>query len=71
MNDSWLYSLNLTIDANFRLKNKARGIKNDPPLGDGWAHWVSEQPYQAYLDKHGHQAEVPFFFWPFRVTLTH
>ena len=33
----WLYSLNLTIDANFRLKNKARtgGIENDPPLGDG------------------------------------
>jgi hypothetical protein len=55
---SWLYSLNLMIDANFRLKNKARIIKNDPPLGDGWAHWVSEQPYEAYLEKHGHQAEV-------------
>lgn len=55
---SWLYSLILTIDANFRLKNKARGIKNDPPLGDGWAHWVPEKPYHAHLDAHGKQEEV-------------
>jgi hypothetical protein len=50
--------LRLTIDANFRLSNKARGIKSDPPLGDGWGHWVPEAPYRAYLDKYGRQVEV-------------
>jgi hypothetical protein len=54
----WLYSLNVAIDANFRLKNKARVVQNDPPLGDGWGHWVPEEPYQEYLHKHGHQTEV-------------
>jgi len=56
----WLYSLNLTIDANFRLKNKARigGLENDPPLGDGWGHWVPNEPYQQYLGKYGSVAEV-------------
>lgn len=54
----WLYSLNLTIDANFRLKNKARGIDNDPPLGDGWGHWVPNDPYQKYIKDNGHQKEV-------------
>ena len=56
----WLYSLNLTIDANFRLKNKARagGIENDPPLGDGWGHWVPNEPYQQYLGKYGGIVEV-------------
>jgi hypothetical protein len=50
--------LRLTIDANFRLSNKARGIKNDPPLGDGWGHWVPDAPYQKYLAEFGHQIEV-------------
>jgi hypothetical protein len=54
----WLYALNLTTDADFRLKNKARGIKNDPPLGDGWGHWVPEEPYQAYIKEYGYQIEV-------------
>jgi hypothetical protein len=55
---SWLYSLRLTIDANFRLKNKDRGIKDDPPLSDGWGHIVPETPYQEYIGKYGYQAEV-------------
>jgi hypothetical protein len=54
----WLYSLNLTIDANFRLKNKARGIEDDPPLGDGWGHWVPNETYQEYIKEHGYQKEV-------------
>jgi hypothetical protein len=57
----WMHTLRLTVDANFKLKNKARGIMNDPPLGDGWGHWVPERPYQAYLDKFGHQEEVCCF----------
>lgn len=59
---SWLYALNLTTDADFRLKNKARGIKNDPPLGNGWGHWVPEEPYHAYIAQYGDQIEVPVLF---------
>lgn len=55
---SWLYALILTINANFRLKLKDKGIKNDPSLGDGWAHWVSQAPYMKYVKKYGHQIEV-------------
>jgi hypothetical protein len=58
----WRYRLNLTEDANFRLKNKSRGVKNDLPLGDGWAHWVPEGPYQEYIGKYGYQVEVCFPF---------
>jgi hypothetical protein len=54
----WLYALILTIDANFCLKLKDKGIKNDPALGDGWAHWVASEPYKAYYKKYGHQIEV-------------
>src|ERR1700730_4513596 len=54
----WLYCLILTIDANFRLKLKEKGILNDPSLGDGWAHWVSSKPYHEYVRKYGHQVEV-------------
>jgi hypothetical protein len=55
---SWLYALILAIDANFRLKNKDRKVTNDPPLGDGWAHWVPHEPYHKYIQKYGHQEEV-------------
>ncbi|KZP16524.1 hypothetical protein FIBSPDRAFT_957932 [Athelia psychrophila] len=56
---SWLYALIVTIDANFRLKLKDRGLKDDPPLGDGWAHMVKTGPYKAYIDKYGNQIEPP------------
>ena len=64
----WLYRLNLTKDANFRLKNKAHGVKNDLPLGDGWAHWVPEGPYQEYIAKYGYQVEVRYPFLTNRYT---
>jgi hypothetical protein len=54
----WLHMLRLTVDANFKLKNKARGIENDPPLSDGWGHWVPEAPYRQYITKHCHEEEV-------------
>lgn len=47
-----------TVDANFRMKLKDKGILNDPPLGDGWAHWVTWAPYLEYIKKYGHQIEV-------------
>jgi hypothetical protein len=58
----WLYRLILTIDANFRLKNKERFVRNDPALGDGWGCWVRDSPYHEYISLYGHQEEVSFFF---------
>ena len=54
----WLYRLVRTIDANFKMKQKDKGIENDPPLGDGWAHWVANVPFKAYVEKYGHKIEV-------------
>ena len=56
----WLYSLNLTIDANFHLKNKAwtSGIEKNPPLGDRWGHWVLNKLYQKYISEYGGQVKV-------------
>jgi hypothetical protein len=48
----WLYVLILTINVNFRLKNKDHKVVNDLPLGDSWAHWVPHAPYHEYLDKY-------------------
>lgn len=59
----WLYCLILVIDANFRLKLKEKGFKDDPALGDGWAHWVSSKPYQAYIKEYGYQVEVSHGFY--------
>jgi Kyakuja-Dileera-Zisupton transposase len=57
-NVRWIYSLLITLDANFRLKLKDKRIKNDPPLGDGWGHWVEQKLYMEYIKKYGHQEEV-------------
>lgn len=48
---SWLYTLFLAIDANFRLKRKDRGVLQDPELGPGWAYMVNETAYQEELRK--------------------
>ncbi|KAF7972080.1 hypothetical protein HWV62_19161 [Athelia sp. TMB] len=55
----WLYALIITIDANFRLKLKDKGLADDPPLGDGWSHMVKTEPYKAYVAAYGHQIEPP------------
>jgi hypothetical protein len=58
----WLYALILTIDANFRLKNKDRlKVTNSPALSDGLGHFVPEEPYQTYIKKYGYQEEVRGF----------
>jgi hypothetical protein len=33
-------------------------VSNDPPLGDGWGHWVPQKPFQEYIAKYGYQEEV-------------
>ncbi|KAF8151299.1 hypothetical protein B0H34DRAFT_709445 [Crassisporium funariophilum] len=50
---SWLYGLFLGIDANFRLKRKhVSNDRVDPDLGQGFAYFVEEKQYKAYLEKH-------------------
>ena len=58
---SWLYGLNLAIDANFRLKLKERGVE-DPEFGPGWAYFVEERSYQAEILKHPQPMEVRSLF---------
>ena len=52
----WLYCLFLAIDANFRLKQKARGIK-DPELGPGLAYFVDTIKFQEHLKDHVREEE--------------
>lgn len=54
---SWLFALFIAIDANFRLKLKARGIK-DPELGSGWAYFVEQTEYEKHVRKHFTDVDV-------------
>lgn len=58
----WLYALVLTIDANFRLKLKEKGYADDPPLGDGWSHFVVQKAFKDYVTEWGWQIEVSVTF---------
>lgn len=61
---SWIYTLYLAMDANFRLKLRQRGIKNDPELGPGWAYFVEDSHYKSTMETFGDQEEVstnPYF----------
>ena len=53
----WLYSLFIAIDANFRLKLKACGIK-DPELGSGLAYFVNAGKFGAHLKSRVDEEEV-------------
>lgn len=61
LNHRWLYALFLAIDANFRLKLKARGIK-DPDMGSGWAYFVEQLAYEQHVRKHFDDTEVSKFY---------
>ena len=37
-------------------------MENDPPLGDGWGHWVPNKPYQEYIGEYGGQVEVCIYY---------
>ncbi|KAG1853790.1 hypothetical protein C8R48DRAFT_610437 [Suillus tomentosus] len=56
---SWLYSLFLAIDANFRLKRRAvSSDETDPSLLQGWAYFVEENSYKSHLsDRAGETQE--------------
>lgn len=45
------------VDANFRLKQKARGI-NDEELLSGSSYFVEEQKYKLHVSKHKDEPEV-------------
>ncbi len=47
----------LSLDANFRLKCKERGIK-DVELGSGYAYMVEEKNFKSHLAVTTHAVEV-------------
>lgn len=55
--DRWLHAVFLAIDANFRLKLKARGV-NDPELGSGWAYFVGQTEYAQHLNTYEDEKNV-------------
>ncbi|KAG1781328.1 hypothetical protein EV702DRAFT_928617, partial [Suillus placidus] len=49
----WLYAVLLAIDTNFRLKRRnVSSDQTDPSLSKGWAYFVKENDYKAFLAKH-------------------
>ncbi|TEB19585.1 hypothetical protein FA13DRAFT_1802068 [Coprinellus micaceus] len=56
---AFLYTLFLAIDANFKLKGKARGI-SDVELMPGWVYCLEEIGYQAHLNnpKYRDESEI-------------
>ncbi|KAG2037620.1 hypothetical protein BDR03DRAFT_933871 [Suillus americanus] len=49
----WLYAVFLAINTNFRLKRQnVSSDQADPSLLKGWAYFVNEKDYKAFLAKH-------------------
>jgi hypothetical protein len=60
---SWLYTLILLQDANFRLKGRMRSSEDkDPALGPGFAYFVHSDDYLQHLSKYMDQDEVSITF---------
>lgn len=53
----WLFALFIAVDANFRLKLKARGIR-DPEIGSGWTYFVEQLEYEKHVRKHWDEKDV-------------
>lgn len=47
----------LSLDANFRLKRKERGIK-DVNLGDGYAYLVEDKKFKSHIAASSYAVEV-------------
>lgn len=54
----WLYTLILTMDTNFQLRSKLRGVNMDPSLCPGWAYFVNNEPYSAFVRDYVDKAEA-------------
>ncbi|KAF7288129.1 CxC2 domain-containing protein [Mycena chlorophos] len=58
----FLYKLLLSVDANFRLKNRIRRNERfDPPLGKGFGYFVHTDAYKTHLLKYVKEEEVIAF----------
>lgn len=56
---SWLYSLFLGLDANFRLKQKdVSSDKHDNSLSVGWSYFIPSEQYKAHLVEHKDEIEL-------------
>ena len=55
---SFLYTLMLSMDANFRLKLKDRHIDDDKRLGKGLSYYVDESRYDDVISRSNHVVEV-------------
>jgi hypothetical protein len=56
---SWLYTLMVAMDANFRLRSKLRGLQSkDPTLTPGWAYFVNNGSYADFIKDYVDQDEV-------------
>ena len=53
----YLYTLFLAVDGNFKLQQKDRKI-DDVEIAPGWAYFVKEEDYQAFLAGYVDQPEV-------------
>jgi len=58
----YIYTQFLAVDGNFKLRLKDRGI-TDPELAPGWAYFVEEEKYQAFIKDYVDQPEVSYFFF--------
>lgn len=50
--------LTIAMDANFRLRNKIRGVQVDPHLSPGWAYFVNPQPYGSFVADYADDNDV-------------
>ena len=53
----FLYILYISVDANFKLKGKDRGL-DDVELMPGWGPFVEESAYQTFISNYVDQPEV-------------
>ena len=59
-NYRYIYTQFLAVDGNFKLRLKDRGI-TDPELAPGWAYFVEEEDYQAFIKDFVDESEVQYF----------
>jgi hypothetical protein len=60
----YIYTQFLAVDGNFKLRLKDRGI-TDPELAPGWAYFVEEEKYQAFIKGFVDQPEVLYLLTVF------
>ncbi len=59
----------LSIDANFKLRLKDRGIHSDVRLGSGWSYYVDSIKYSSTMSSFGNEIDVRFLRFVFLFAL--